>query len=90
MSIRRHHALREYDVKETPAGKPVVHSLKFVKKNGELVFLPRAIACGLPFDVKSNRMRGFQPVDIYGNNAGHINPVHIDGLIEWNGLTVTL
>lgn len=82
--------LREYDVKETPAGKQIVHSLKFVKKNGELVFLPRAIAAGLKIDMKTNRMRGFQPVDIYGNNAGHIHPVHIDSFVEWNSQKVKL
>ena len=82
--------LREYDVKETPGGKQVVFSLKFVKKNGELVFLPRAVATGLPWDVKRSRQRGVMPIDATGEKAGHIYPVRIDNITEWNGKRVIL
>ncbi len=69
VTIRRNLALHEYDVKETPSlpvpdrhgragGVPVVFSIRFVKKNGELVFLPSAVASGLPFHVSGNRMWG--------------------------------
>ena len=36
--IRRNLMLREYDVKETPAGKKTTFSIKFIKQNGEVVF----------------------------------------------------
>ena len=61
--IRRNLALKEYEIKETPNGKQVTFSISFVKKNGELVFIPRAVAAGLPFNGKDNRMRGVLPVD---------------------------
>jgi hypothetical protein len=88
--IYRNVALKEYDVKETPDGKPITFSIKFVKKNGELVFIPRALAAGLRFNVKDNRMRGVLPVDMNNEPSGHVTPVHIDGLIEWNGKKIKM
>lgn len=82
--------LREYDVKETPDGKQVTFSIRFVKKTGELVFLPRAVACGLPWDVSGNRQRGVMPVDAKGEKMGHVYPVRIDNITEWNGKRVIL
>lgn len=89
-SIRRNMALQEYDIKETPDGKQTIFSIRFVKKNGELVFIPRAVACGLPFNAKENRMRGVLPVDASGNSIGHPTPVHIDAIVEWNSKRVIL
>lgn len=88
--IRRVDVLREYDIKETPSGKQVVFSIKFVKKSGELVFLPRAVACGLPWELAANRQRGVMPVDPAGAQSGHVYPVRIDNIIEWNGNRVIL
>ena len=89
-TIRRNMALKEYEIKETPDGKQVTFSLKFVKKNGELVFIPRAVAAGLNMDMKENRMRGVLPVDNNNKASGHITPVHIDGIIEWNGKKIKM
>ena len=89
-TIRRNLALREYDVKTLPSGRQAVFSLKFVKKNGELCFIPRGVASGLPFSVSGNRMRGVMPVDASLNQCGHIVAVDIDALVEWNGVRVVL
>jgi hypothetical protein len=89
-TIRRNIALKEYEIRETPDGHQVVFSIKFVKKNGELVFIPQAVAAGLRFSLKDNRMRGVLPVDAMGKSFGHITPVHIDGLVEWNGKKVRM
>ena len=89
-TIRRNLALKEYEIKETPDGKQAVFSIRFVKKNGELVFIPRAVAAGLQFNGKDNRMRGILPVDGDNNSSGHVTPVHIDGIIEWNGKKIRL
>jgi hypothetical protein len=88
--IRRVIALKEYDVKETPSGRQATFSIRFMKKNGELVFLPKAIACGMPFNMWANRMRGVQAVDDQGKATGHPYPVNIDFIIEWNGKKVIL
>ena len=88
--IRRNLALKQYEVNETPNGKQVTFSVKFVKKDGELVFMPRAVAAGLKMNMKENRMRGMLPVDANGTACGHVTPVHIDGLIEWNGMKVRM
>lgn len=88
--IRRNLMLREYDVKETPGGKQVVFSIKFIKQNGELVFLPRAVACGLTANMDKNRMRGVIPIDGNGDGIGHPTPVNIDAIVEWNGKEVIL
>jgi hypothetical protein len=89
-SIRRNYALREYDIKETPQGRQQVFSIKFLKKNGELIFLPRAVASGLSMNMKDNRMRGVVAIDVKGDKIGHIYPVNIDLIIEWNGKQIVL
>lgn len=88
--IRRNLMLREYDIKETPAGKQTTFSIKFIKQNGEIVFMPRAAACGLTADMSKNRLRGVVPIDNNGNKIGHPTPVSIDAIIEWNGMKVIL
>ena len=88
--IRRNLALKEYEIKETPDGKQTIFSIRFVKKNGEIVFISRAIAAGLPFNNKDKRMRGVLPVDRDNNSSGHVTPVHIDGIIEWNGKKIRM
>jgi len=89
-TIRRNLALKEYEIKETSHGKQVTFSIKFVNKKGELTFIPRAIVTGLPFNGKDNRMRGVLPIDNDNNALGHVTPVHIDGIIEWNGKKIKL
>jgi hypothetical protein len=89
-TIRRNLALREYDVKETPQGKQTVFSIKFIKNNGELVFMPRAVACGLTVNMKDNRLRGVLPTDAKGDSSGHPTPVNIDAIMEWNGKKIIL
>jgi len=61
-----------------------------VKKNGELVFIPRAVAAGLRFNMRDNSMRGVLPVDHQNNPSGHVTPIHIDGIIEWNGKKIRM
>ena len=63
-SIRRNLTLKEYEIKEAPNDRQATFSIKFVKKNGELVFIPRAVAAGLPFSAKDNRMRGVLPLTV--------------------------
>ena len=89
-TIRRNLALKEYEINEKPDGKQTIFSIRFVKKNGELVFIPRAVAAGLQFNGKDNRMRGILPVDGDNNSSGHVTPVHIDGIIEWNGKKIRM
>jgi hypothetical protein len=89
-TIRRNLALRDYDIKETPAGLPKAFSIEFIKKNGERVSVPRALAAGLPFNASENRMRGIKPVDSKNNQSGHITAVDIDAIVMWNGLRVVL
>ncbi|MBA4411151.1 MAG: hypothetical protein C0397_17255 [Odoribacter sp.] len=89
-TIRRNLVLKELEIKETPQGKQIVFSIKFVKKDGELVFMPRAVATGLKMNMKENRMRGVLPVDADGNACGHVTPVSIDSLIEYNGIKIIM
>ena len=89
-TIRRNLALKEYEYKETPDVKQSTFSIKFVNKKGELIFIPRAVAAGLRFNAKDNHMRGVLPIDSENNASGHVTPVHIDGIIEWNGKKIKL
>lgn len=88
--ILRATALRQMDIKETPDGKQVFFSIKFEKKDGSLVFLPRAVITGLRFNMKKNRFRGVISVDEKGNPNSHVYPVHIDNIHEFNQQTVKL
>jgi len=88
-TIRRNLALKEYEIK-APDGKQSTFSIKFVKKNGEIVFIPQAVATGLPINCKDKRMRGVLPIDNDNIASGHVTPVHIDGIIEWNGKKIRL
>jgi len=83
--ISRNLALKEFELKDSPNGKQVTFSIKFAKKNGEIEFIPRAVAAGLRFSMCDNCMRGILPVDADNNASGHVTPVHIDGILEWNG-----
>lgn len=89
-TIRRNLLLKDMEATEKPDGSQNVFSIKFVKKDGELVFIPMAVATGLKMNMKENRMRGILPVDAKGNAAGHVTPVHIDGLIEYNNAKVKM
>ena len=89
-TIRRNLVLKEYEIKETPEGNQVTFSIRFVKKNGEMVFIPCAVAAGLPFNGKENRMRGVLPIDALNKATGHVTPVHIDGIIEWNNKKIRM
>ena len=88
--LRRIDMLREFDIKADPQGKQITFSIRFVKINGESVFLPRAIATGLNMNVAENRMRGVRPVNSHLDPIGHIYPVRIDNIVEWNGKQVIL
>ena len=88
--IRRNLMLREYDLKETSSGKQTTFSIKFIKANGEIVFMPHAVACGLTANMNKNRLRGVVPIDFQGNKISHPTPVSIDAIIEWNGMEVIL
>ena len=90
VKIRRIDMLREYDIKTNPQGNQITFSIRFIKIDGESVFLPRAIATGLNMNVSENRMRGVRPVSSFLDPIGHIYPVRIDNIIEWNGKQVIL
>jgi len=88
--IRRTDVLKALDGKSNPYGSQVVYSIVFLKKNGERVFVPRAVSCGLPFSLSAHRMRGVMPVDIQGEKIGHVYPVNIDHILEFNSMEVVL
>ncbi len=89
-TIRRNLALKELESKEEPDGKQVAFSIKFVTKNGEIDFIPRAVAAGHRSDMKNNWMRGVVPVDAQNKATGHVTPFHIDGLIGFNEMKIKL
>ena len=77
------------DVKTNPrTGAQEVFSITFDKLNGERVFIPRAVCCGL--NMTANCYRGVLPVDKNGNSTGHPTPVGIDRIIRFNGKEVVL
>jgi hypothetical protein len=91
-TIRRNAALREIDIRENPDGTPRVFSVRFVKLDGETVYLPRAVASGsgINRNMKVLRERGFLPVDGRYHATGHVYPVNIDNILEFNNQKITL
>lgn len=90
MKQTRADALRQMDISETPMGKRTSFSIKFIKKDGEIVYLPRAVKAGLRMNLSKNRFRGVVPVDNDFNATAHIYPVHIDNITEFNEQPVIL
>jgi len=88
--IRRNLVLKSLDIKETPTGAQVSFSMIFIKKDGERVFIPRAVSTGLPYSLSVNRLRGVLPIDVNGEKVGHVYPVCIDNILEYNSLEVLL
>ena len=82
--------LKSLDIKETASGEQVSFSMVFVKKDGERVFVPRAVSTGLPYSLSASRLRGILPIDSGGNKIGHVYPVCIDNILEYNSLEVIL
>jgi hypothetical protein len=89
-TIRRGSVLKQLDIKETRSGKPATFSISFCTSKGERVFLPRAMSVGLPWNLKNNRQRGILPVDQDFNKTGHVYPVSIDLILEFNNQEVVL
>lgn len=89
-TIKRTDVLTDMEIQETSMGKRKYFSIQFYKKNGEVVMLPRARTCGLRMNMTSNRVRGVQMVDDQGNAVGHVYPVCIDNIREYNGIRVKI
>ena len=90
MAIKRVDVLKEMEIREAANGKPLYFSIQFYKKNGELVFLNRAKITGLRMNMQTNRTRGVQQCDQDGNPIGHIYPVSIDNIREFNSVKVQI
>lgn len=82
--------LKALDIKESPEGSVITFSIVFIKKDGERVFVPRGVSVGLPYSLVANRMRGVLPIDANGEKVGHVYPVSIDNILEYNSLEVVL
>ena len=88
--IRRNAVLKSLDIKETESGKRIHFSMVFVTKQGERIFVPRAVSVGLSYSLTANRLRGILPIDINGEKMGHVYPVCIDNILEYNSMEVIL
>ena len=84
MEIRKQDALADMEIHDTPSGARNIFSIKFIKKDGELVYLPYAYSSGLRADMKNNRLRGVTPCTSTGQATGHPYPVIIDNIIGYN------
>lgn len=89
-TIKLQVVLADMDEKTLPDGKQKVFSIKFVKQNGELVYVNRAVRCGLNMNMKRNAFRGILRVDKELEKLGHHTPVKIWNIIEYNGIKVSL
>jgi len=89
-SIQLTNVLDELNVAIAPDGKPIVFSIAFIKKNGELVYFSKARKSGVNMDMKKNAIRGVQQCDSNGKPFGHPVPVKIWTIVEFNGKKVKL
>lgn len=88
-TIKRNQVLDELDIRTLPDGRKRIFSIKFVTKEGKLIFLPQAYACGAGrMNNKRFRLRGIQPCDCQGNPEYHPYPVCIDSILQYNGKKV--
>jgi hypothetical protein len=89
-TIKRSEALREMDIREDTFGHRRSYSITFVTKSGELKSFSNATSCGLRMDMKSNRMRGVQQLDLSGNKIGTPIAVSIDAMVSYNNRIIVL
>jgi hypothetical protein len=90
--IARNAVLRELDIKENPDGSARTFSVRFCKRDGETVFIPLAVTTGTGINrnVSHNRERGFLPVNKQLHKVGHVYPVNIDNILEYNNMLVKI
>lgn len=89
-TIRRYDVLREMDITTTPEGRVRLFSIAFVTKTGEYIYLPFARKGGIRADMKRVRCRGVIPCSSTGQPIGHVYPVSIDNILQYNGKQVIL
>ncbi|MFZ4413819.1 MAG: hypothetical protein ACOYOV_12115 [Bacteroidales bacterium] len=89
-SIKLNQVLAEMDMSLHTDGSQHSFSIRFIMRNGETVFLFRAVKTGLNMNLKKNAMRGVRPVDIHLNPIGHIYPVSIWSIVAFNGEKIVL
>ena len=85
-TITRQQVLDELDIRTLPDGRKRIFSIKFVTKEGKLIFVPQAYACGAgKMNNKQYRLRGIQPCDCKGHPESHVYPVCIDNIVQFDG-----
>ncbi len=90
-TIKLSTVLAELDENVLPDGKQKTFSIKFIKKNGELVFFKRAVKTGLnKVNLKARYLKGVLPVDESGQALSHPTPVVIWNIVGFNGKKVYL
>ena len=89
-TIKRVDVLREMEIREDQYGKPVLFSIEFYTKEGEMVYFSHARSCGLRQNMKKNRLRGVQQCDSAGNKIGNAVAVSIDNIRSFNKVKVVL
>lgn len=83
--------LADLDIRFDDKGRRRIFSIKFVTKEGKLVFVPLAFACGAGrMNMKLYQLRGIQPCDAAGNPESHLYPVNIDNILEFKSMKVIL
>ena len=83
--------LADMDIRTNPDGKRRIFSIKFTTAEGKLYFIPQAYTCGAgKMNMKEYRLRGIQPCDCKANPEGHVYPVNIDNILEYNNMKVIL
>lgn len=91
VDIRRNLMLADMDIRFNPDGSRRIFSIKFSTMEGKLYFIPQAYACGAgKMNMKEYQLRGIQPCDCKGNKEGHVYPVNIDNIQEYNKMKVRL
>jgi hypothetical protein len=60
--IRRNLMLKSLDIKEPPIGTQISFSIIFIKKDGERVFVPRAVSTVLPYSLSAALHQDYYPL----------------------------
>jgi hypothetical protein len=74
--------LKEFEIKEIPDCKQVTFSIAFVKKKGEIFFIPPAVASGILFNGKVNLIHGVPLNEAHNEATGYAAPVPLDGIMD--------
>lgn len=77
--------LADWDEERLPDGRIKNFTVAWISKKGEYRFIKRGKKSGLKHNMKEHDFKAVQPVDMNGDEIGHVYPVWIHSIVYYSG-----